>query len=400
MNEPRFLVLSSACDPRHGSEPGVGWAWARLLAGIGETHIITRERNREPIEEALCGIPERDRLTFTYVGLPRRLARLDRSERYVYGYIGWQVAALAKARSIARESPFDLVWHLTWANAWLGSVAGFVGLPMIYGPVSAGVGTPWKLISSFGVRGTLGEIRRTLLRLCGRYLNPLARSSWRRAHLILVNNHETRDWLPSPHRHKAQLMPNVVLDAVGQGSSRATGPPTALYAGRLLPWKGVSLAVRCIGLLPEWRLLICGGGPDERRLRALCERLRIADRVEFKGWRPRVALLEMMSNDADVFLFPSTHEEGGWVVAEALSRGLPVVCLARGGPAILGGSGVAVGRPSVTIARLAEALTSARDQRSRLEAPQFTLETQRERVKALLGPMLATLTDSVGADDV
>ena len=33
----------------------------------------------------------------------------------------------------------------------------------------------------------------------------------------------------------------------------------------------------------------------------------------------------------DLFLFPSLHDSGGFVVLEALSHGLPVVCLDLGG---------------------------------------------------------------------
>jgi glycosyltransferase involved in cell wall biosynthesis len=37
----------------------------------------------------------------------------------------------------------------------------------------------------------------------------------------------------------------------------------------------------------------------------------------------------------DLFLFPSLHDSGGMGVLEAMSLGLPVVCLDLGGPGIL-----------------------------------------------------------------
>ena len=42
-------------------------------------------------------------------------------------------------------------------------------------------------------------------------------------------------------------------------------------------------------------------------------------------------------SQADVFLFPSLREEAGAVIAEARAVGLPIVCLARGGPPLLAG---------------------------------------------------------------
>ncbi|HEY6433902.1 MAG TPA: glycosyltransferase, partial [Acetobacteraceae bacterium] len=37
----------------------------------------------------------------------------------------------------------------------------------------------------------------------------------------------------------------------------------------------------------------------------------------------------------DLFVFPSLHDSGGTVVLEALSRGLPVMCLDLGGPRLI-----------------------------------------------------------------
>jgi glycosyltransferase involved in cell wall biosynthesis len=48
-------------------------------------------------------------------------------------------------------------------------------------------------------------------------------------------------------------------------------------------------------------------------------------------WMPREALLSIVT-DFDLFLFPSLHDSGGMAVLEALSLGLPVVCLDLGGP--------------------------------------------------------------------
>jgi glycosyltransferase involved in cell wall biosynthesis len=58
---------------------------------------------------------------------------------------------------------------------------------------------------------------------------------------------------------------------------------TLLYAGRLLPFKRVSLAIEALARLRGWRLIICGEGPHEKRLRDLAQRLGVIDRIEFRG---------------------------------------------------------------------------------------------------------------------
>ena len=50
------------------------------------------------------------------------------------------------------------------------------------------------------------------------------------------------------------------------------------------------------------------------------------ERVEHKN-----DLFKEMKN-ADCFLFPSYHDSGGFVILEAMSRGVPVIALDLGGP--------------------------------------------------------------------
>jgi glycosyltransferase involved in cell wall biosynthesis len=54
--------------------------------------------------------------------------------------------------------------------------------------------------------------------------------------------------------------------------------------------------------------------------------------VEFVDHLPQRELFECF-RQADCFLFPSLHDSGGTVVLEALSFGLPVICLDLCGPA-------------------------------------------------------------------
>jgi len=358
---PRFLVFAYACEPGKGSEPEAGWIWSRMLARLGETWVLTRRNNRETIEAQVSQLPERENLRFIYVDLPawsRFWKRRNKGARLYY--LMWHAAALARARKLSRGVAFDIVWHLTWANAWIGTLAAFIPKPFVYGPIGGGVAMDLKFASALGVRGTLYELARTVARSVARYANPLARLAWRRAELILVQNRETLAWLPSRHRSKAVVFPNVVLDrqpAFG-GRSRPQPPFTAMFAGRLVPLKGLGLAMRALALLPDWRLTVCGQGPDERRLRRLAGRLGIDDRVEFLGWVPRPEVHSLMRR-TDVFVFPSLHDEGGYVVAEALAEGLPVVCLARGGPPLIGGVAVVPTTVSATASGLASAMVDA-----------------------------------------
>ncbi|MFO7548116.1 MAG: glycosyltransferase, partial [Acidimicrobiia bacterium] len=71
--------------------------------------------------------------------------------------------------------------------------------------------------------------------------------------------------------------------------------------------------------------------PDLRLLATRAESLGIADRVEIAGSIERRVVLDRMRR-ASCLLFPSFHDSAGFVVSEALSLGLPVVCLDHAGP--------------------------------------------------------------------
>ena len=393
----KIVAFAYACDPQRGSEPGAGWAWARILARIGPTWVITRRDYRESIEEALQSIPERENLTFVYVELPDRYRSWQRDLRglRIY-YIIWQLAALKEARRLRKAIGFDIVWHLTWASAWMGSLSAYAGRPFIYGPVGGCVGSIWRLLPHMGMRGAAYEIARGISHSFGRYLNPMARVAWRRADLILVQNDETRRWLPARHRHKARVFPNAVAHEEPGRRQPRSGPPTLLFAGRLEAFKGVSLVIRALHSLPGWELIVCGAGSDERRLHRLAAKLGVEDRIAWMGWQPRDEIMPLMREKADLLMFPSAHEEAGLVVLEAVSVGLPVVAFDRGGPPLLARDGglfvSSAGSPRAVAARLADAARRCLES-GMVPSPDsvraFTIE---ERARALL-PVVGEVID-------
>ena len=391
----RILVFAYACDPEHGSEPGAGWAWSRMLAHLGETWVVTRANNRAPIEHALPNVPERERLHFVYVDLPHWARIWKRGQRGVrLYYLLWQLAAVRRARGLGSRR-FDLVWHLTFANAWLGSFAPLVGGPFVFGPVGGGITMPWPLLRGAGVHAILSELAREGARLVGRYLNPASRLAWQRADVILVQNRETAQWLPRRHRSKIVLFHNAVVDDVPE--TAVSGPRhrrLALFAGRLIYWKGAELALHALARAPRWDLVVHGDGPEEGRLRRVAAELGIEDRVTFAGVVDREMLLERMRNEFDVFLFPSLHDDSPWVVAEAISAGLPVICVDRGGPPLLAGAaGIAVecSDRETIIRQLALALQTERFPKSEViigRARELTGAHQIERLRELVAARL------------
>jgi glycosyltransferase involved in cell wall biosynthesis len=98
-------------------------------------------------------------------------------------------------------------------------------------------------------------------------------------------------------------------------------------------------------------------------LRDVAKRIGVEDAVEFIGHVPRQQLVESLLSYT-ALVFPSLHDSGGLVVLEALSKGLPVVCLDLGGPGVMVNDSCGIVVPTVhadeaeTVTGIAAAMAS------------------------------------------
>jgi len=92
--------------------------------------------------------------------------------------------------------------------------------------------------------------------------------------------------------------------------------------GRLERQKGYDVLVRALAQLPQARVVLVGDGPERADLRALAERLGVADRLEITGW---AAEARRRLSGFDVFALPSRWEGLPLVILEAMHAALPVV---------------------------------------------------------------------------
>jgi glycosyltransferase involved in cell wall biosynthesis len=106
----------------------------------------------------------------------------------------------------------------------------------------------------------------------------------------------------------------------------------------VVPRKAYDVLVRALALHKQrdWRLAVVG--PTDRSAEALADVLAaiadtaLADRVALVGPVSQDALARYYAA-ADVFLMPSLYEGYGMVLAEAMARGLPIVCTTGGAAA-------------------------------------------------------------------
>ncbi|MEZ6016187.1 MAG: glycosyltransferase [Planctomycetota bacterium] len=377
MSDTRDHILASAyaCDPRLGSEAGIGWHLARELAKFADVTLITRRNNVAAVEAAA----RVEGLALTCVGhdLSPRLLRWKRGARGAmpYYYL-WQRSLGALASGLRPERPFTLAQHLTFASGWIPSGLATLDLPFVLGPIGQHPRVPDRFLPKAALRARLAEPLKALVRRALPALDPAYARTLARADVILSLGGEFERSLPAQHAHKLAPLLAAGVDAdafpsTSEGRRAPAGALHVLFAGRLVALKGPDLALAAFEALqrvaPSSTLTFVGAGPREGALRARVAAAGLADAVQFRGSLSHDAALTAM-RAADVFLFPS-FEGGGMVVPEAMAAGVPVVTLAHGGPGEMvsgardgvstGPRGIVVaseGAPAAVVERLSAAL--------------------------------------------
>jgi glycosyltransferase involved in cell wall biosynthesis len=391
----RVLLSAYACSPRWGSEPGVGWQWLIRLARDYDVVLVTHAYFREHLEPAFAA--ETCKVQVVYVGLPslglHPHVQLN-SRTYC---IWWQLKLRTVVKQLIKDNDFDLIHHLTWGTLRFPCFLGGLGPPLVMGPLGGGEAAPLRLFNGLPLKAKLFDYVRSLTLFFVK-IDPMARWGPVRSALVFCKSVESLKCLPTSVQQRAVVVPEIgsppvdlsirqrlMVDSPSQENRRFR----LLFAGRLLGWKGVALALgataRLISSGMNISLDIAGAGPLKEYLANQIAAHSLEDRVRLLGQVPRDELLELYAR-ADLFVFPSLHDSSGNVVLEALSRGLPVVCLDLGGPQLYVNSscGIVVStagrsRPQVEEA-LAAAISEVLTDRPRLTAlsQQAAIHAQRQ----------------------
>jgi glycosyltransferase involved in cell wall biosynthesis len=116
----------------------------------------------------------------------------------------------------------------------------------------------------------------------------------------------------------------------GPADGRTDAPHVLLFLGRLHPTKGLETLLRAWARVfrrfPSWRLVLAGydEGHYKAVLTALAGELGLDDSLSFAG-PVEGAAREQLLTGASLLVLPSPSENFGFVVPEALARGVPVI---------------------------------------------------------------------------
>ena len=335
MNKKKeLLMVAYACEPNETSEPGVGWNFSQRIADFMNITLITRSNNQVTIES----VPNEAGIEYLYYDLPEYLTKLKKKIPFglqLY-YMLWQLGAYREAKRMTQKKRYDLFHHLTFGMTKMVPPIFQIKIPSVWGPIGGGDIIPYHFLNGAGVKPYISEfIYRTLHQLSN--YSIFAYFTRKKVNAIIFRNSSILENFPKNGCQRRYVfsetasisIPKSLVDKKVKGSLRI------LCIGRMIQSKGYIFALEgfknFLDAGGEGKLIFLGRGPEESRLKAYVAKNQLEKFVEFQGFVGH-DVVEQELSDAHLLLHPSFREGGSWSIMEAMTNGLPVICLDTSGP--------------------------------------------------------------------
>jgi glycosyltransferase involved in cell wall biosynthesis len=381
------LLSAFSCNPESGSEAGVGWSRALETARYFDTWVLCGE-DEAAIRRWFTLNGEIPNLHFCFVPIYRSDRLLAKVPGLLYfAYRVWQRRAYRIAVELNRKIHFDIVHQYNIATYREPGDLWKLGLPFIWGPIGGIQNFPWRFLPHTGIRGALKEGGRSILNWLQFRLSRRIRKAIKKAAAVITVNSQNKRDFQKIYGIKPILMLEVGSKEVKEVARHhePNRPLKILWSGVFEYRKALDLVILALSKLPKsiaYELRILGDGPLRVRWQALARRAGVEPHCTWIGWIPQVETIKQY-DWADVFVFSSLRDSFGTVVMEALSRGVPVICLDHQGVGDVVtaqcGIKIPVTSPDKVVQSLADAIISLAKNRERLdELAVAALERARE----------------------
>ena len=364
---PKVLMIAYACNPEGTGEHWLGWGWAEQAAQNFSVHLLTTVNAREAVERhaAALGIQAH------FIPVSNRLRALTNP----FGSLGawvrklvWAGKAAELAEQLHAREKFALVHQTTFHTFRIPFLATRLDIPSVWGPLAGGEHTPPGFSRFIGLAVFAETFRHLSNRLWLRL--PVIQRTLARTSVIFPSNRTTQQFLGAPFAAKCVVMPPNAMRPEDEEKpvtvrQRVDAIFRLIYVGNAVATRALPLAFAALARsqMTEWDLVVIGGGPALNSWRRAARRCGVADKVKFLGPLPYPELAKHYSA-SDLLVFPALRDSGGSALLEAMSKGLPVICLDWGGPGEMvdaaSGVRIPVTTPDQTIQAFADALVKLR----------------------------------------
>ncbi|MFT7611068.1 MAG: glycosyltransferase involved in cell wall biosynthesis [Parvicellaceae bacterium] len=335
-------MTAYAVNPYKGSEDATGWNSAYHVAKYNRVLLFTRKNNQAEIDRFRAENPRDkvlDNMSFFYFDLPNwvmRIKKISGRRGYVIYYWFWQYYIVNEIKKLQLD--FDVAHSLNFHSDSQPHFMWKLGKPTVWGPIGHHPKIEKEFLRPYPIIELIRDRLYYLIKWSFRKLDPNYRKAVERTDHIIGINSSVQDVI-SVEQDKFSIIPAVASELPNYVSRDIKRGFTVLSCGRFVPMKGFDLTIesfaKFIKSIPKDKraniqLKLVGKGKQKGLLERLVVEQGISEYVSIVDWVERSEMMNLF-NDSSVFLFPS-HEGAGMVIPEALSYGIPVVCLNNVGP--------------------------------------------------------------------
>lgn len=334
MEKFKILVSAYACGPNSGSEPGMGWNFVIGLSKYHYVHVITEKRKwEEPIKAFLRENPAlKQDLKFYFIDKKRnkRLRKIW-PPSYYWFYRKWQKKAYGLALALDEKEKFDLVHQLNMVGYREPGYLWQLDKPFVWGPIGGLDNSPWRFLPSLGFKGMVFYTGRNLLNWWQRNFNsrPRKAANHKKSTIIAATPSNARLIKKLWDRDAERICEVGQEDNIfSSPKNRASAEPLKIiWSGQHTPGKNLPLLLKALENIDiSYEMHILGYGEMTKKWKKLAIKLKIGKLCQWHGWLERKNAIEVMKA-SHLFCITSISDLTSTVTLEALSFGLPIICL-------------------------------------------------------------------------
>lgn len=332
----KILIIAYECSPLRSHAPGSAWQIISRLSQWHDLWIITEaSQYQSEVEEYLQkNSLISERIHFKFIHRSWRGYKKSRPIipiKSLRDYRKWLKRAYYVAKELQSQISFDIVHHLRGNSVREPGYCWQLPIPYIWGPTGGTTRIPWQMMPFISMRDCILQTARSVITYIQFRYKPRLRNAVKKAACVIAQTSFDKKQFQKFHGIDTPILHEQAANSTIT-KIRKIDEKRALqimWAGRCISLKGLPILLYAITdsrLKGEIILHIAGDGPQRKSWQDLTEKLDIADCCIWHGWISQKDTVALMQK-SDAFVFPSLLEGTPTVVMEALSTGLPVVCI-------------------------------------------------------------------------
>lgn len=330
----KVLVNAYACNPKWGSEQGIGWHWTVELAKFCKVFVITEGEFKDNIEKELLNLPQKENLSFIYNNVSPKVRKMCWNQgdwRFYYYYRTWQKRTLAIAEELCKKEHIDIIHQLNMQGfREPGLLWKIKGPKFVWGPVGGMGLMPMTYLAKesfskklfFGIKNIINQIQY-------RYQSNVKKAI-KKADVLLSSTPEEVRVFRDIHHKESYFINDTGCDVTVESHEWNTNKSKALnliWVAKFDFRKQLDLAIKSVAEIKDLDVVlnIVGTGKMATYYKRMAENMGVADKCIFWGQLEHDEVLNMMIK-SDIFFFTSISEATSTVILEAIGAKLPIVC--------------------------------------------------------------------------